>query len=132
VTSGIRVPFVNVCNPTVGSGVQMGTFPITISSGCDVGNICASVFQDEAELIDEGVSVFPNPIETSATITFSNPYGEPHALIVYDVQGRVVRRMDDIVNDHVIFQRNDLAGGVYFYSLSTRDELKASGKMLIE
>ncbi|HTF02648.1 MAG TPA: hypothetical protein VK826_01430, partial [Bacteroidia bacterium] len=87
-TEGIRVPFVNVCNPTVASGVQTGTFPLTISSGCDVGNMCASVFQDEAELIDDGVSVFPNPVEASATITFSNPFGKPHTLIVHDERMR--------------------------------------------
>jgi len=90
---------------------------------------CALVSVGE-EQVDPNVAlqVLPNPSHASSVFQFSLPQAEPVSLIVYDVNGRAVRRVHDGelgAGLHALIWdgRNDMgmtvAGGVYFVALHT-------------
>jgi hypothetical protein len=74
--------------------------------------------------LPEGYSLeqnYPNPFNPSTRIEFSIPRAEYVTLKVYDVLGREVAVLANSAltpgNYKVIFNRNDLASGVYFYRI---------------
>jgi uncharacterized protein (DUF1501 family) len=63
---------------------------------------------------------FPNPVETTTTITFSVPSGFV-AITLFDAEGRLVRKLSEGKLDggkhQVTFDRTGLSSGTYFYQL---------------
>lgn len=82
---------------------------IEIIDGC-VGAV-------EFENMDqEDVQVIPNPITSSATISFSNPMRDELHLQIVNARGRIVRKETVRGTQHVIF-KGDLSSGAYFFNL---------------
>ena len=55
----------------------------------------------------------------------------PYALVLYDMLGNRVRRVENIVTDRVVFEKGNLTTGIYFIELrSEKQTLK--GKVLVE
>ncbi|RLD24555.1 MAG: hypothetical protein DRI54_06010 [Bacteroidetes bacterium] len=79
-----------------------------------------------------GLKVFPNPMTENTVITFANPDSERHILIFYNSEGKKIREMTDVKSDRVLFKRNNLESGMYFYHLFSKNEFRASGKIIIE
>ncbi len=82
---------------------------------------------------------FPNPVRSSATISFTIPSASNVELKVYDASGRCVRTLVDgnlSAGAHTVTwdARDDMgkpvANGVYFYRLAT-GSASASGKMVV-
>jgi uncharacterized protein (DUF1501 family) len=67
-----------------------------------------------------GFSNYPNPVHTTTTITFSTP-GGMITLTLMDSNGRVIRKITEgtfAPGVHkVVFDRQDLSSGTYFYQL---------------
>ena len=78
------------------------------------------------------LKVFPNPMNQNATITFANPANEKHTLIFYNSEGKIIRELVDLTTEHVLFKRNNLASGLYFFHLRTKNKILAKGKIIIE
>jgi len=78
------------------------------------------------------VTAYPNPLTEYATFSFSNPQAQPHTLAVYNMQGMQVRTIGDITSNEVVFKRDDLPAGYYFYRLSNTASAVATGKLLIQ
>ena len=76
----------------------------------------------------------PNPVASTATISFSVPKATDVSLKVYDATGRVVSTLVngkvDAGTHTVAWNANDVASGVYFYRLST-DEFTKTRKMVV-
>ena len=77
------------------------------------------------------VSVIPNPITSSAQITFSNPMRDELILMILDASGREVRR--ELVNgtDHVI-EKGKLSSGAYFFTVYGNRISPMSGRFDIQ
>ncbi|OIV41161.1 leucine-rich repeat domain-containing protein [Flavobacterium johnsoniae] len=96
------------------------------------------------EEIDADKSVtllnFPNPFIDTTVIKYHIPENAGKATLkVFDMQGRTVRtqsNLDASEGSHEFsFHRNDLASGVYFYTIELQDTAKPGflkGKMLIQ
>jgi len=78
------------------------------------------------------VTVYPNPLTEYATFSFSNPQAQPHTLAVYNMQGIQARTIGDITSNEVVFKRDELPAGYYFYRLSNTASAVATGKLLIQ
>ena len=78
------------------------------------------------------VTASPNPFTEYATLSFSNPQAQPHTLAVYNMQGIQVRTIGDITSNEVVFKRDELPAGYYFYRLSNSASAVATGKLLIQ
>ncbi|HYD21309.1 MAG TPA: T9SS type A sorting domain-containing protein [Flavipsychrobacter sp.] len=75
--------------------------------------------------------IYPHPVATSATMTFSNRDKEPFTFRLYDVQGREVMYITDIRTDHIIIDRSALSSGIFFYRLGS-DRIRYVGKLMVE
>jgi hypothetical protein len=66
---------------------------------------------------NNGVRIFPNPVEVRATIQFPNPSNEDFQFSVIDPSGRRVRYIERISTDNIEFVRDGLPSGLYLYEL---------------
>ncbi|MBU0692225.1 T9SS type A sorting domain-containing protein [bacterium] len=77
---------------------------------------------------------FPNPFNSSTTISFSLPIAEMAKLSIFDILGRQVSVMDfgrlNAGTHNIEFNAGSFASGVYFYKLETAN-YTATKKMLL-
>ncbi len=77
---------------------------------------------------------YPNPFRTTTTLRFRLEKAEGVTVTVYDVRGRVVRRLLDARlppgEHHVAFDAEALPTGIYFYAVTTRQDTRATGQVL--
>jgi len=78
-------------------------------------------------------TVFPNPFISATTIKISSSVKIENAeLKVFDVLGNEVRNVIGINSNEIVFRKEKLTEGVYFYSLSRENIIIAKGKFIIE
>jgi N-acetylneuraminic acid mutarotase len=80
------------------------------------------------------ISIFPNPVYESATIHFSNSI-EDGTLTLTDVNGKCVREIKNINGNSVLFNREELASGIYFISIFEKTKMipvSNVGKIVLE
>lgn len=77
-------------------------------------------------------SVYPNPLHSSATLSFNCPHNETHCLNLYDLQGQLKKTISNITTDNVKIERKGLNPGLYLFQLGTHKEICAYGKLIIE
>jgi len=76
------------------------------------------------------ISIFPNPINTSAVIEFPNPENNAYDLILTDINGKTVKNFNDITGNKIIIKKGGLRKGIYFIELRGNKILR--GKIIIE
>ena len=83
--------------------------------------------------MDNNINIFPNPINTTATIQINEQMKVKNAeMKIIDIMGRTVKTISSIQSNEFTFDRDKLSDGIYFYQLSQGNEIIAKGKMLIE
>lgn len=92
-----------------------------------VDSIPSQVGVNEYFVGDE-VKIYPNPLITETVFSFSNEQ-ENAVLILYDFKGSIVSKKY-FSGIELIFSRNDLASGVYFYRIFSREKLVSKGKLI--
>ncbi|MBK6984611.1 MAG: T9SS type A sorting domain-containing protein [Bacteroidetes bacterium] len=78
------------------------------------------------------IKVYPNPINDYATLNFSNLNKKIHALIIYDIFGKVIRTINNITSEKVIIEKDTLVNGLYYYVLKSDNEVISNGTLMIE
>jgi len=77
------------------------------------------------------ISFYPNPFTTSVQLHFETPVsGHRFILLLFDVLGKEVLRIPDIHSD-IVIERNNLARGVYSYSLTSEKQAATTGKLIV-
>jgi len=78
-------------------------------------------------------SAFPNPAKTAVTLEYQLALPSPVQLTIQDASGKAIRSFDfgkQAAGTHqFVWQRDDLAAGLYFYKIVTKDG-SAEGKVL--
>ncbi|MEO8148286.1 MAG: T9SS type A sorting domain-containing protein [Bacteroidia bacterium] len=90
----------------------------------------ASMGINELQTIES--NVVPNPFNALTTITFKNDAKEIFKLTIFDINGKVVRLIGNIVSDKVIITKGDLNKGVYLYKLESKSAKKTTGRLIVE
>jgi phosphatidylserine/phosphatidylglycerophosphate/cardiolipin synthase-like enzyme len=79
---------------------------------------------------------YPNPFNPATTIRFQIPFRQRIELKVYDILGREVATL---INEEklagvyeVTFNASNLASGVYFYQLKTKDFMESKKLLLLK
>ena len=72
----------------------------------------------------------PNPFNTRATVSFSNPDNDPLSLRIIDINGKLIKEVNNIRESSVEIDRNNLPPGIHFIQLSGKSSSVA--KILIE
>jgi hypothetical protein len=89
-----------------------------------------------AELIPEHFALeqnYPNPFNPSTTISFSLPQASDYNLVIYNVNGQMVKRFSGAAEAgvvDVIWEAGSHASGVYFYKLEA-GSFSATKKMVL-
>lgn len=77
------------------------------------------------------VSIYPNPFETTCTFVAQTPLVNA-SLGIYDVLGKQVQQIDNINTQQFDINRENMAAGLYFYTLTQNQSVIAQGKMVVE
>jgi len=82
--------------------------------------------------IDQGhlINIYPNPLNESTILNFSNPEGYQYKLYVLDLSGKVYRIVDNITTSEYVLEKGDLKQGFYFVEL--RGPIIYRGKIIVE
>ena len=115
-------------------------YSIRIRSTDKAGNIIEGIFviyiNDLAEPTgmnfptNQQIVVYPNPMRDVATLVFPNPEGRKYTLIIMNLAGKVVQRIEDITTSSLQINRGDLEKGYYLIELKGNRVFR--GKMIIE
>ncbi len=76
--------------------------------------------------------IYPNPTNNKSTIEFNNFLQKNHTLKLYDIQGRIVKTIDNITSDIIIIDTDNLIDGLYFFQLNTNKEVRFTGKLIVK
>ncbi len=79
-----------------------------------------------------GITIAPNPFSDRATLTFPNATGKKYTFQLYNTEGRLVRRIENITSGQLELSRDGLSAGSYFYHLSCPDSRAAKGRIFIQ
>ena len=63
------------------------------------------------------ISLFPNPSHDNITLEFSNSNHEEFTLTIYNTQGQLVRKMNNITSEKI--EIDNISDGFYFYRLES-------------
>jgi len=77
------------------------------------------------------IDVIPNPFCSSTTLFLSKPI-QSGTLVLYDILGKEIKRMENLNGKEIIIQREGMLSGMYFYSLIDKTGLLGNGKMIVE
>ncbi|HIA37894.1 MAG TPA: T9SS type A sorting domain-containing protein [Flavobacteriales bacterium] len=61
--------------------------------------------------------IYPNPFNQTATVVFSNEAHAIYELVLYDMLGKKVRRLENISSNEVLINKGMLSPGMYFLEL---------------
>jgi len=94
-----------------------------------------TIFCHQTDQINEigrknSVSLFPNPF-SSQTVIKTNNYISNGVLYVYNPQGQIVKQAMNIYGDEIIFRRDNLPEGLYFFRLMQDSKIVVEGKLII-
>ncbi len=77
-------------------------------------------------------TLYPNPFKEYTTLYFTNDNNDPHQLVVYDIEGREVRKYAGIRSNQITIYKEQLERGMYFYRLVNEAQpAHASGKLIV-
>lgn len=97
----------------------------------EYGEYCATLGTNEHQL-SESLSIYPNPANEEFSIDYHDLTGGEIELIIYDATGTVVRKMITQANGYPAIKREELGKGIYFVQLLQAQQLKASGRLILE
>lgn len=75
--------------------------------------------------------VYPDPFSDRATISFNNPQKNVFTCFIYNSAMQLMSVSADIIDDHLIIERNDLFPGLYFISLFNAKGSRISGTFIV-
>lgn len=74
----------------------------------------------------------PNPVRDFTFISFPNPSNLKCSLTLYDMTGRVRRKMLRVENTLTRIEKGDLEAGLYIFEINSETKVMGVGKLLIE
>jgi hypothetical protein len=78
----------------------------------------------------EQLIIYPNPSSVTTTIEFPNPEHAAYKLILTDLTGKIIKRMDNITEDKIELRTISLSDGIYLIEL--RGPKIYQGKLVLE
>lgn len=77
-------------------------------------------------------NLYPNPMNDQAVVEFSNETGAAFTLTVTSITGQTLNRVEGIRSNRVTIERDRMAPGLYFVTLSDDQGMKFTRKIVIE
>ena len=105
----------------------LGTSGINYADLWEYGSINSV---EENEDAFSPMEIFPNPVHESTMLHFSTTVKNAH-LILVDLNGKQVQTISNVNGDNFRFERNDLAPGIYFFSLVEAGKIISVSKVIV-
>jgi hypothetical protein len=89
---------------------------------------------DDSGIAENGenqITIYPNPLSDITTIKFAKELAGEHTVIVYDILGTEVYRLENISTQQIQISKNDLGSGLYFLSVFNGDSKRVLTTKLI-
>jgi uncharacterized protein (TIGR02145 family) len=77
-----------------------------------------------------GFSIFPNPLTDQTTIQFHNPSNNKFQLLIYNLQGQVIHKVDNVFSNNIVIDSKNLKNGIFLVEL--RGPSIYRGKIIVE
>jgi hypothetical protein len=107
-------------------GTQLFLDDLTFS-----GSVPAGIKEINSD--NELISFYPNPFSDKAVVDINNTVNLNNTrLVIYDITGKEVKKIDQIHSRQVTISRDKLESGVYFYKLFNDQIVTANGKFILE
>lgn len=81
---------------------------------------------------EQSLQLFPNPMQTSATLHWDGETENPNHVEMVDLSGQVIMQKKIPNTNHCIIERSSLQSGLYFFKLMNDNKLLATGKLIVE
>lgn len=78
------------------------------------------------------LTMYPNPASQQANVVFENPRHERHKLTVFDLRGQLVQAIDAITGNELTLNTSAWPTGLYFIRISSEQEVRFTGKLVVE
>lgn len=79
------------------------------------------------------VNIMPNPVATTTTITLEGLKNkQPISLLVFDINGKQVSAVNDVLGSKINFDRGQLNAGVYFFKIIQNDKVIATERLVVQ
>ena len=91
---------------------------VYLSDTTGLGNFGVGIIQPEE--ISKDLSIYPNPFDKMAKLSFANPDNEEYVLKIYDMFGRLVMNKENITSESFIISKEGLNSGIYTLELSSK------------
>ncbi len=83
-----------------------------------------------SSLTETGFSLFPNPSNSSCTLTFGTTQTNSQAILT-DATGRIVRNIR-FTGNSLLLERGDLEAGIYLLNVINENGISSTGKIIFE
>ncbi len=78
------------------------------------------------------LKIWPNPFSTIATIETNATIGNKGvSMVIFDLSGHQIKRIDNISEQQIIIDRNNLSNGIYFIYLTLNNKIIGTDKLII-
>ncbi len=81
------------------------------------------------ELNDKVVSIYPNPATTQVIFNLNNINNA--SITIYNSNGQLISTLNDMSNQYVL-NKESLSNGLYFYTITSNQQIIKSGKFIFE
>jgi uncharacterized repeat protein (TIGR01451 family) len=116
-TAGIYFDY----NPPVITNTTLNEIPFPV-----VTNV------DEIHLVQDGLSVYPNPFKNSVRFTFMNKdVKSAYSIMLYDITGKIVKEIKNITGSYYDMEKENLSPQVYIYKIYDREKQVHVGKLIM-
>lgn len=89
---------------------------------------------NSVEAISTSVKAYPNPFSKMITFSVQKDFQltEKSSLKIINIQGKIVRRLENLSGNEFSMDRGDLPKGMYFYELTINSSVRVTGKFIAE
>jgi hypothetical protein len=77
------------------------------------------------------VNISPNPFHETATLTINTTKIEEGTIEIKNILGATAQPPKHFTGNKIKLQRNNLPPGIYFYRITTKDNMSVNGKFII-
>lgn len=81
---------------------------------------------------NNSIIISPNPFTHRTILEFENSINKNLDFVLFDIEGKVVRTINNISTDKVTIERENLSTGLYIYQLLHNERIQSTGKLIIE
>ncbi|MCH8317749.1 MAG: T9SS type A sorting domain-containing protein [Bacteroidetes bacterium] len=110
--------------------INAGSIDSTVTF-CQAG-ICPTTGLKGNSPFQETISVYSNPFTKTITIKIENTEIKEFSFQLFDLQGRLIGKYNNLTSNHVTIYQDNISNGLYLYLLFTHHKTLGKGKILIE